>query len=101
METLKRLNDRIKGFASLANIGYNLYEVNLEGEVYKCATSRTSMRYKAERVSSNKWKIRKYDVLGNPIERVMRTDVLVGCAWFNIDESLWQNSIYADIPTVV
>ena len=95
MKTLKRLNDRIVGFASLANIGYDLFEVNLEGEVYKCAISRTSMRYKAERVG-NKWKVRKYDGSGNLIERVMREDVLVGCAWYNIDEKIWQNSIYAD-----
>ena len=95
METLKRTNDRIKGFASLANIGYDLYEVSLDGEVYKCATSRTSMRYKAERVG-NRWKIYTHDRSGRLIERVMRPDVLVGCAWCNIDESLWQNSTYAD-----
>ena len=51
---------------------------------------------KAERVGSNKWRIIKDDVLGNPIERVIRTDVLVGCAWYNVDESLWQNNTYAN-----
>ena len=95
METLKRTNDGIKGFASLANIGYDLYEVNLEGEVYKCATSRRSMRYKAERVG-NRWKISKYDRSRRLIEQVMSQDILVGCAWYNIDEKLWENSIYAD-----
>ena len=95
MEILKRPNDRIAGFASLANIGYDLYEVSLDGEVYKCATSRTSMRYKAERVG-NKWKIYTRDRSGRLIEQVMRTDVLVGCAWYNINEKLWENSIYAD-----
>ena len=95
METLKRTNDRIKGFASLANIGYDLFEVNLEGEVYKCATSRTSMRYKAERVG-NRWKIYTHDASGKLIEQVMRNDVLVGCAWWNVDEKVWENSIYAD-----
>ena len=33
---------------------------------------------------------------GNPIECVIRTDVLVGFAWYNIKESLWENSTYAD-----
>ena len=96
METLKRQNDRIKGFASLANIGYNLFEVNLDGEVYKLAISRTSMRYKAERVGGDKWKIYTHDVSGKLIEQVIRTDVLVGCAWWNVDEKLWENSTYAD-----
>ena len=80
MKIFKRPNSKIAGFASLANIGYDLYEVNLEGEVYKRARSRRSMRYKAERVGSNRWKIHKCDDLFNLIERVMRTDVLVGCA---------------------
>src|SRR5574344_771049 len=97
MKTLKRQNDRIKGFASLANIGYDLYEVNLEGEVYKRSSSRRSMRYKAERVGSDRWKIYACDVSGRLIEQVMRTDVLVGCAWCNVDEKLWENSTYADI----
>ena len=96
METLKRLNGRMKGFASLANIGSDLYEVNLVGEVYRCATSRRSMRCKAERVDRNRWKIYKRTRSGNPIECVMRTNVLVGCAWWNIDESVWENSTYAD-----
>ena len=96
MRILERPNDRIKGFASLANIGYDLFEVNLEGEVYKRSISRKSMRYKAERVGSNKWKIYTRDRSGKLIEQVMRTDVLVGCAWWNVDESLWQNSTYAD-----
>ena len=97
METLERQNGRIAGFASLANIGYNLYEVNLEGEVYRCARSRTSMRYKAERVSRNRWKIYTRDSSGKLIEQVMRTDVLVGCAWCNVDEKVWENSTYTDV----
>ena len=96
MRILERPNDRIKGFASLANIGYDLFEVNLEGEVYKRSISRKSMRYKAERVGSNKWKIYTRDRSGKLIEQVMRTDVLVGCAWYNIDEKVWENSTYAD-----
>ena len=75
METLKRLNGRMKGFASLANIGCKTYEVNLEGEVYKCARSRTSTRCKAERVGDNKWKIHKCDRAGRLIEQVMSQDV--------------------------
>ena len=96
MRILKRPNDRIKGFASLDNIGYKMYEVNLDGEVYKCARSRTSTRCKAERVGKNKWKIYKRDALGNLIEQVMRTDVLVGCAWCSVDEKVWENSTYAE-----
>ena len=96
METLERTNDKIAGFASLANIGYDLFEVNLEGEVYKCATSRKSMRYKAERVGRNRWKVRKYDRSGNLIEQVMRQDILIGCAWCSIDEKIWENSTYAN-----
>ena len=96
MKTLERQNDSIKGFASLANIGYRMYEVNLEGEVYKCARSRTSTRYKAERVGRNRWKIYMRDASGRLIERVMRQDILVGCAWCNIKESLWENSRYVN-----
>ena len=96
MRILERPNAMRAGFASLANIGYDLYEVSLDGEVYKRATSRKSMRYKAERVGSNRWKIYTRDRSGRLIERVMRQDVFVGCAWYNIDESLWENSTYAD-----
>ena len=90
MEILERPNGSRAGCASLSNIGYGLFEVSLEGEVYKYGIPS-----KAERVG-NGWKVRKYDRSGNLIERVMRTDVLVGCAWYNIDESLWENSTYAD-----
>jgi hypothetical protein len=91
MEILERPNGSRYGFASLRNIGYDLFEVNLDGEVYKYG-----IRDKAERVRSNRWKIYTRDRSGRLIEQVMRTDVLVGCAWWNVDESLWQNSIYAD-----
>ena len=90
MEILERPNGSRYGFAPLDNIGYFTFEVNLEGEVYTFGIPN-----KAERVG-NKWKIRKYDVSGNPIECVIRTDVLVGFAWYNINEKLWQNSIYVD-----
>lgn len=83
MEILERPNGSRAGCSSLSNIGYGMFEVNLEGEVYKyCIPS------KAERVG-NRWKVRKYDDSLNMIEQVMRTDVLVGCAWYNIDQSLW------------
>lgn len=91
MEILERPNGSRYGFASLSNIGYGLFEVSLEGEVYKYG-----ILDKAERVSSNRWKIHKCDDSLNLIEQVMRTDVLVGCAWYNIDESLWENSTYTD-----
>ena len=91
MKILERPNGSRYGFASLANIGYNLFEVNLEGEVYKYGT-----RDKAERVRSNRWKIYMHDRSGNLIEQTIRTDVLVGCAWYNVDEKLWENSTYAD-----
>ena len=78
------------GFAPLDNIGYFTFEVSLEGEAYTFGIPN-----KAERVG-NKWKIIKYDFSGNPIECVIRTDVLVGYAWYNIKESLWENSRYAD-----
>ena len=90
MEILERSCGMRAGFAPLDNIGYFTFEVSLEGEVYTF-----SIPNKAERVG-NKWKIRKYDFSGNPIECVIRTDVLVGFAWYNIKESLWENSIYAD-----
>jgi hypothetical protein len=79
------------GFAPLDNIGFCLLEVNLDGEVYEY-----NIPSKAERVGGNKWKIRKYDVSGNPIELVIPRDMLVGFAWYNIKESLWENSTYAD-----
>ena len=91
MEILERPYGMRAGFAPLDNIGYTTFEVSLEGEVYTYGIPN-----KAERVGSNKWKIRKYDFSGNPIECVIRTDVLVGCAWYNIDEKLWENSTYAD-----
>ena len=91
MEILERPNGMRVGFAPLDNIGYFTFEVSLEGEVYTFGIPN-----KAERVGDNKWKIRKYDFSGNPIECVIRTDVLVGFAWYNIKESLWENSIYAD-----
>lgn len=90
MEILERPYGMRTGFAPLDNIGYFTFEVSLEGEVYTFG-----MPNKAERVG-NKWKIRKYDFSGNPIECVIRTDVLVGFAWYNIKESLWENSRYAD-----
>lgn len=95
MEILERPNGMRAGFAPLDNIGYTTFEVNLEGEVYTYAISSTAECCKAERVG-NKWKIRKYDVSGNPIECVIPRDMLVGFAWYNIKESLWENSIYAD-----
>ena len=90
MEILERPYGMKAGFAPLDNIGYATFEVSLEGEVYTYAIPN-----KAERID-NKWKIRKYDFSGNPIECVIRTDVLVGFAWYNIKESLWENSTYAD-----
>ena len=96
MEILERPYGLRAGFAPLDNIGYTTFEVSLEGEVYTYAIPSTSECCKAERVGSNRWKIRKYDFSGNPIECVIRTDVLVGFAWYNIKESLWENSIYAD-----
>ena len=90
MEILERPNGIRVGFAPLDNIGCTTFEVNLEGDVYTYGIPS-----KAERVG-NKWKIRKYDFSGNPIERVIRADVLVGFAWYNINESLWENSTYAD-----
>ena len=96
MEILERPNGIRAGFAPLDNIGYFTFEVSLEGEVYTYAIPSTAECCKAERVGSNKWKIRKYDFSGNPIECVIRTDVLVGFAWYNIKESLWENSIYVD-----
>lgn len=95
MEILERSDGSRAGCSSLRNIGYGLFEVNLEGEVYKYGIPSTSKHCKAERVG-NGWKIRRYDNSGNIIERVMRSDVLVGCAWYNVDESLWENSIYVD-----
>lgn len=90
MEILERPNGMRAGFAPLDNIGYFTFEVSLEGVAYTFGIPN-----KAERVD-NKWKIRKYDFSGNPIECVIRTDVLVGFAWYNIKESLWENSRYAD-----
>lgn len=95
MEILERPNGLREGFAPLDNIGFCLLEVNLEGEVYTYGIPSTSECCKAERVG-NKWKIRKYDFSGNPIELVIPRDILVGFAWYNIKESLWENSIYAD-----
>ena len=95
MKIFKRPNGSRAGCSSLRNIGYGLFEVNLDGEVYKYGIPSIAECCKAERVG-NKWKIHKCDRSCNRIERVMRTDVLVGCAWYNVDESLWENSIYAD-----
>lgn len=78
------------GYSSLRNIDYGMFEVNLEGTVYLYG-----LNAKAERVG-NGWKVRRYDRSGNMVERVMRSDVLVGCAWYNVDESLWKDSVYAD-----
>ena len=47
MEILERPNGSRYGFASLRNIGYDLFEVNLDGEVYKYG-----IRDKAERIRS-------------------------------------------------
>ena len=96
MEILERPYGLRAGFAPLDNIGYFTFEVNLEGEVYTYAIPSTAECCKAERVGSNKWKIRKYDFSGNPIECVIPRDMLVGFAWYNINEKLWQNSTYAD-----
>ena len=90
MEILEKPYGTREGFASLDNIGYFTFEVSLEGEVYTFGIPN-----KAERVG-NKWKIRKYDFSGNPIELVIPRDMLVGFAWYNINESLWENSTYAD-----
>ena len=90
MEILEKPYSMRAGFAPLDNIGYFTFEVSLEGEVYTY-----TIHNKAERIG-NKWKIRKYDVSGNPVECVIPRDILVGFAWYSIDESLWENSIYAD-----
>ena len=95
MKILEKPNGRKEGCASLANIGYHMFEVNLEGEVYTYVIPGIEDGCKAERVG-NKWKIITCDVLGNPNELVLRTDVLVGYAWYNINEKLWENSTYAD-----
>ena len=52
MRILERTNDRIKGFASLANIGYDLFEVSLEGEMYTYSIPGISEHCKAERVGN-------------------------------------------------
>ena len=90
MEILEKPYGMRAGFAPLDNIGYFTFEVSLEGEVYTFGIPN-----KAERIG-NKWKIRKYDFSGNPIECVIPRDILVGFAWYNIKESLWENSIYVD-----
>ena len=95
MEIFERPNGRREECTTLANIGYHMFEVNLEGEVYTYAIPGIEDGCKAERVG-NKWKIITCDVLGNPNELVLRTDVLVGCAWCNVDEKLWENSTYTD-----
>lgn len=95
MEILEKPYGTREGFASLDNIGFCLLEVNLEGEVYTYSIPGISEQRKVERVG-NKWKIITYDDSGNPIELVIPRDVLVGFAWYNIKESLWENSIYAD-----
>ena len=96
MKIFERPDGRREECATLANIGYHMFEVNLESEVYTYVIPGIEDGCKAERVCSDKWKIITCDVLGNPTELVMRTDVLVGCAWYNVEESLWENSIYAD-----
>ena len=95
MKIFERTDGRREGCATLANIGYHMFEVNLEGEVYTYVIPGIEDGCKAERVG-NKWKIITCDVLGNPIELVLRTDVLVGCAWCNVYEKLWENSTYTD-----
>ena len=95
MEILEKPYGTREGFASLDNIGFCLLEVNLEGEVYTYSIPGISEHRKVERVG-NKWKIRAYDDSLNCIEYVVPRDVLVGFAWYNIKESLWENSTYAD-----
>ena len=96
MKIFERTDGRREECATLANIGYHMFEVNLEGEVYTYVIPGIEDGCKAERVGDNKWRIIKDDVSGNQIELVLRTDVLVGCAWYNVDEKLWENSTYAD-----
>lgn len=95
MEILEKPNGRIEGFAPLDNIGFCLLEVNLEGDVYTYSIPGTPEHCEVERVD-NKWKIKAYDDSLNCIEYVISRDVLVGWAWYNIKESLWENSTYAD-----
>ena len=95
MKILEKPNGRREECATLANIGYHMFEVNLDGVVYTYIIPGIEDGCKAERVG-NKWKIITCDVLGNPSELVLRTDVLVGCAWCNVYEKLWENSTYAD-----
>ena len=95
MKIFERPNGRREECTSLANIGYHMFEVNLDGVVYTYIIPGIEDGCRTERVG-NKWKIIKDDVSGNQIELVLRTDVLVGCAWYNIYEKLWENSRYAD-----
>ncbi len=95
MEILEKPYGTREGFASLDSIGFCLLEVNLEGEVYTYSIPGIPEHCEVERVD-NKWKIRAYDFSGNPIEYVIPRNVLVGFAWYNIKESLWENSTYAD-----
>jgi len=95
MEILERPNGLREGCAPLDNIGFCLLEVNLEGEVYTYSIPGISEHCEVECVG-NKWKIRAYDDSLNWIEYVIPRDMLVGFAWYNINESLWENSTYAD-----
>ena len=95
MEIFEKPNGWKEGFAPLDNIGFCLLEVSLEGEVYTYSIPGISEHCDVERVD-NKWKIRAYDDSLNCIEYVIPRNVLVGWAWYNINESLWENSIYAD-----
>ena len=51
MEILEKPNGRIEGCASLSTIGYHMYEVSLDGEVYTYFIPN-----KVERVG-NRWKV--------------------------------------------
>ena len=95
MEILEKPYGTREGFASLDSIGFCLLEVNLEGEVYTYSIPGISEHCEVERVD-NKWKIRAYDDSSNCIEYAIPRNVLVGWAWYNIDEKLWENSTYAD-----
>lgn len=96
MKIFEKPNGTREGFAPLDDIGFCLLEVNLDGEVYTYNIQGTPEHCEVERVGSDKWKIRTYDDSLNCIEYVIPRNRLVGFAWYNIKESLWKNSTYAD-----
>lgn len=92
-ESYTEILEKAPGYRIPARIGLYNYLVDLDGNVIEYP-SGNAPRYRA---SSNKWQLyypRGSADAGQLVE--CRPELLVGAAWYNVSESIWAGSAFAD-----